>query len=43
MCKVTYAALGIMVVQSKDVFTVVKALDVVAWGRVVATPNINIL
>ena len=43
MVKVTYATLGIMVVESKDVLTIVKALDVVAWGRVVATPNINML
>ena len=34
----TYAALGKMVVKSKYVLTVVKALDVVARGGVVRAP-----
>ena len=35
----TYATLGKVVVESKDMFAVVEALDVVTRGRVVGTPN----
>ena len=35
----TYAAFGEMVVKSKYVFAVVKALDVVAGGCVVGAPK----
>ena len=35
----TYATPGEVVVKSKDMFAVVEALDVVARGRVVGTPD----